>query len=84
MRVAAKLSQVELALRLGCSQGYINQIERTDFKVSEALLARVENAIADGTPAPAKAKKTSLKEAPTSAFPLDGLWPPHNAKKGKR
>lgn len=66
MRLAAKLSQKELAQRLGCTQGYICKIETTQFKVTPTLVTKVDNAIA-GRRAGAELQSGIL---------LERLWPP--------
>lgn len=66
LRLAAKLSQQDLAQRLGCTQGYICKIEATHFKVTQMLVAKVEAAIA-GRTAACEFRSGSL---------LERLWPP--------
>ena len=47
-RVEAGLTQVELAERLGVTQGYVSKIEGHSFSVSDTLLKRVMAATQQG------------------------------------
>jgi ribosome-binding protein aMBF1 (putative translation factor) len=45
-RIGAGLSQIQLAERLGVTQGYVSRIEGRNFKVSDILMLKVTTALA--------------------------------------
>ncbi|MGH8501343.1 MAG: helix-turn-helix domain-containing protein [Gammaproteobacteria bacterium] len=45
LRIEAGLRQEQLAERLGVSQGYVSRIEGRNFKVTDAMLKRVKQAV---------------------------------------
>lgn len=80
MRLAAKLTQKALAQRMGCSQAYVGQIEKPGFHATDALIAKVKNALAGGLAVP-RAKAPKKKEAPPASPSLQDLWPARNPRK---
>jgi ribosome-binding protein aMBF1 (putative translation factor) len=45
-RIEAGLSQMQLAERLGVTQGYVSRIEGRNFKISDKLMLKVNTALA--------------------------------------
>ena len=45
-RIEAGLSQQDLAVRLGVTQGYVSRIEGRNFKVSDKLMLKIKKALA--------------------------------------